>query len=319
MTRSARLHADGLTRCPWPGEDPFYMAYHDTEWGVPEYDDRALYEKLILDGFQAGLSWITILRKRDNFRRAFDDFQPDRIAGYNDKTEDEWLRELTKQTIDDYETFRARGLARLPAPDDAVAFAREIREPERHPFSTPSGKIEIYSMAIAARPDTIGARIENGKRDAVMLPKRHVLARRAPYTAAGVRARRPADRDLHGRRTPAPATGTASPRARSSGAARRWSQRALEQRLQHRRVAVGAVERGRARAEEERAVGGVQQDRHQVGAAQLPQDPGGAVELAEPVPAMFWFRDPDGNELCVIEPGNGFLAETLIARSDALS
>jgi DNA-3-methyladenine glycosylase I len=85
MTRSARLHADGLVRCPWPGEDPFYMAYHDTEWGVPEYDDRALYEKLILDGFQAGLSWITILRKRDNFRRAFDDFQPEKIARYNAK------------------------------------------------------------------------------------------------------------------------------------------------------------------------------------------------------------------------------------------
>jgi DNA-3-methyladenine glycosylase I len=83
MSRSARLHADGLTRCPWPGEDPFYMAYHDTEWGVPEYDDRALYEKLVLDGFQAGLSWITILRKRDNFRRAFDDFEPAKIARYN--------------------------------------------------------------------------------------------------------------------------------------------------------------------------------------------------------------------------------------------
>ena len=85
MSKSARLHADGLTRCPWPGEDPFYMAYHDTEWGVPEYDDRALYEKLILDGFQAGLSWITILRKRDNFRKAFDDFQPEKIARYNAK------------------------------------------------------------------------------------------------------------------------------------------------------------------------------------------------------------------------------------------
>ena len=58
------LHADGLHRCPWPGQDPFYVAYHDDEWGVPEYDDRALYEKLMLDGFQAGLSWITILRKR---------------------------------------------------------------------------------------------------------------------------------------------------------------------------------------------------------------------------------------------------------------
>src|SRR5437016_2769734 len=85
MSKSARLHPDGKTRCPWPGEDPFYIAYHDTEWGVPEYDDRALYEKLILDGFQAGLSWITILRKRENFRKAFDDFQPDKIARYNDK------------------------------------------------------------------------------------------------------------------------------------------------------------------------------------------------------------------------------------------
>ena len=85
MTRSARLHADGLTRCPWPGEDPFYMAYHDTEWGVPEYDDRALYEKLILDGFQAGLSWITILRKRENFRTAFDGFAPEKIARYSPK------------------------------------------------------------------------------------------------------------------------------------------------------------------------------------------------------------------------------------------
>jgi DNA-3-methyladenine glycosylase I len=85
MTTRARLHADGLTRCPWPGDDPVYVAYHDTEWGVPEYDDRALFEKLILDGFQAGLSWITILRKRDNFRKAFDGFEPDRIARYNDK------------------------------------------------------------------------------------------------------------------------------------------------------------------------------------------------------------------------------------------
>ena len=85
MSNAARLHADGKTRCPWPGEDPFYVAYHDNEWGVPEYDDRALYEKLILDGFQAGLSWITILRKRDNFRKAFDDFQPEKIARYNAK------------------------------------------------------------------------------------------------------------------------------------------------------------------------------------------------------------------------------------------
>jgi len=76
---------DGIVRCPWPKDDALYIAYHDNEWGVPEYDDRALYEKLILDGFQAGLSWITILRKRDNFRRAFDGFVPEKIARYTPK------------------------------------------------------------------------------------------------------------------------------------------------------------------------------------------------------------------------------------------
>ncbi len=82
---SAVAHADGLPRCPWCGNDPIYVAYHDTEWGVPEEDDRALYEKLVLDGFQAGLSWITILKKRENFRRAFDDFAPEKIARYDRK------------------------------------------------------------------------------------------------------------------------------------------------------------------------------------------------------------------------------------------
>ena len=76
-------HPDGLMRCPWPRHDPLYLAYHDEEWGVPEFDDRALYEKLVLDGFQAGLSWITILRKRENFRRAFDGFAPSGIARYD--------------------------------------------------------------------------------------------------------------------------------------------------------------------------------------------------------------------------------------------
>ena len=80
---SALLHPDGLRRCPWPKQDPLYVAYHDDEWGVPDYGDRALYEKLVLDGFQAGLSWITILRKRENFRRAFDGFRPEIIARYD--------------------------------------------------------------------------------------------------------------------------------------------------------------------------------------------------------------------------------------------
>ena len=69
-----------MERCGWVGADPLYQAYHDTEWGVPEHDSRALWEKLVLDGFQAGLSWITILRKRDNFRAAFRGFDPDVIA-----------------------------------------------------------------------------------------------------------------------------------------------------------------------------------------------------------------------------------------------
>ena len=78
------------------------------------------------------------------------------IDGYNDRTEEAWLRELTRDAIDDFETFRDRGVARLPAPEDAVAFAREIRDPERFPFSTPSGRIEIYSTTLAANPDPYG-------------------------------------------------------------------------------------------------------------------------------------------------------------------
>lgn len=75
-----------LQRCGWRGMagDPLYEAYHDTEWGVPEHDARALWEKLVLDGFQAGLAWITILRKRDAFRAAFDGFDPEKVARYGD-------------------------------------------------------------------------------------------------------------------------------------------------------------------------------------------------------------------------------------------
>jgi len=82
---SAPAIPETVVRCPWPGEDPLYVAYHDTEWGVPEYDDRALYEKLVLDGFQAGLSWITILRKRENFRKAFKGFDPAKVARFGEK------------------------------------------------------------------------------------------------------------------------------------------------------------------------------------------------------------------------------------------
>ena len=79
------MSADHPSRCARPGHDPLYCAYHDTEWGVPERDGRALWEKLVLDGFQAGLSWITILRKRDAFRRGFRGFDPDAVARFGDR------------------------------------------------------------------------------------------------------------------------------------------------------------------------------------------------------------------------------------------
>jgi len=90
-----------VKRCDWCGDDPIYQAYHDTEWGVPEWDGRALWEKLVLDGFQAGLSWITILRKREAFRKAFEGFDPARVANF---TETDVLR-----LLDDPGIVRHRG------------------------------------------------------------------------------------------------------------------------------------------------------------------------------------------------------------------
>ena len=80
---SAERCAD-VARCAWPGTDPLYVAYHDEEWGVPEHDSRALWEKLMLDGFQAGLAWITILRKRESFRAAFQGFDPEIVARFGE-------------------------------------------------------------------------------------------------------------------------------------------------------------------------------------------------------------------------------------------
>ena len=71
-------------RCKWAGTDPLYIHYHDTEWGVPLHDDRKLFEFLILEGAQAGLSWITILKKRESYREAFDGFDPQKVAAYDD-------------------------------------------------------------------------------------------------------------------------------------------------------------------------------------------------------------------------------------------
>ena len=74
---------DGTVRCWWPGADPLYVRYHDEEWGFPVVDDRRLFEKVCLEGFQAGLSWLTILKKRENFRKAFANFDPARVARFD--------------------------------------------------------------------------------------------------------------------------------------------------------------------------------------------------------------------------------------------
>jgi DNA-3-methyladenine glycosylase I len=124
------------TRCHWPGEDPLYLSYHDTEWGVPEYDARALYEKLVLDGFQAGLSWITILRKRENFRKAFHHFDPHKIARYGAK---DVTRLLKDEGI-------VRSRAKIEAAIRAAKLWLEIEDKERGGFT------ELIWKHVGGRP-----------------------------------------------------------------------------------------------------------------------------------------------------------------------
>jgi len=85
------MEDDGKKRCTWAGSDPLYRAYHDTEWGVPVHDDRLLFEFLILEGAQAGLSWITILKKREAYRRAFAGFHPEAVAGFDESDQERML------------------------------------------------------------------------------------------------------------------------------------------------------------------------------------------------------------------------------------
>ena len=110
-----------LERCPWVGiDDPLYARYHDEEWGVPHADERRLFEKLLLEGFQAGLSWITILRKREAFRRAFHDFDPERMARYTDRDVARLMaiqHDIHLSFIDLVKTSRG---ARLKGPESAL-------------------------------------------------------------------------------------------------------------------------------------------------------------------------------------------------------
>ena len=85
MVDAVTLGADGVVRCAWPGDDELYVQYHDQEWGYPEGNDMKLFEKICLEGFQAGLAWITILRKREHFREAFSSFDFNKISRYGEK------------------------------------------------------------------------------------------------------------------------------------------------------------------------------------------------------------------------------------------
>lgn len=136
-------HSDGCPRCWWAGLDPLYVAYHDTEWGVPEYDGRALYEKLILDGFQAGLSWITILRRRDGFRDAFAGFDPERIARF---TEDDVARLMADTRI-------IRNRAKIQG---TIAGARAwLRIEDQAPASRASSGISSTAGRSRAKPGPV--------------------------------------------------------------------------------------------------------------------------------------------------------------------
>ncbi|HWC62582.1 MAG TPA: DNA-3-methyladenine glycosylase I [Rhizomicrobium sp.] len=125
-------------RCWWPGEDALYLSYHDREWGVPEYDPRALYEKLVLDGFQAGLSWITILRKRENFRKAFHGFDPERIARYG--------RRDVERLLQNDGIIRSR--AKIDAAIKGARLWLEIEEKE------PGGFADLIWKHVDGRPRT---------------------------------------------------------------------------------------------------------------------------------------------------------------------
>ena len=139
---SAVPGSDGRKRCPWPGSDPLYVAYHDEEWGAPEYDDRALFEKLVLDGFQAGLSWITILRKRPAFRAAFEGFEPERIARWDAAKKDALMQDP--------------GIVRNRAKIEATHGARpHLSRPRRRRAASP----DICGASSTAARSSPGARV----------------------------------------------------------------------------------------------------------------------------------------------------------------
>jgi len=121
-------HADGRWRCGWCGTDPLYVHYHDFEWGVPVHDDRRLFEMLCLEGAQAGLAWITVLRKREGYRRAFDDFDAQKVARYTPKRVEQLMSDagIIRNRLK-IEAFVDNAKAFLELVDGGTTFADHIR------------------------------------------------------------------------------------------------------------------------------------------------------------------------------------------------
>jgi DNA-3-methyladenine glycosylase I len=138
MARLAKglcLGGDGVVRCAWPGEDPLYLRYHDREWGFPVADDRRLLEKICLEGFQSGLSWLTILRKRENFRAAFRGFDRDQVARFG-------AREVAR-LLKDAGIVRHRGKI-----ESTINNARRARE-----LAAEQGSLARFFWSFEPRPD----------------------------------------------------------------------------------------------------------------------------------------------------------------------
>jgi DNA-3-methyladenine glycosylase I len=125
--RTVVRHDDGRWRCAWCGTDPAYVRYHDDEWGVPAHDDRRLFEMLCLEGAQAGLSWLTILRKREHYRRAFDDFDPQRMARYTPRRIERLLQDagIVRNRLK-VEAFVGNARAYLKLVDEGESLASHV-------------------------------------------------------------------------------------------------------------------------------------------------------------------------------------------------
>lgn len=139
--KGLRLDCDGLARCSWCGDDPGYLAYHDHEWGRPMADDRTLFEKLCLEGFQAGLSWLTVLRKRPRFRAVFANFEPAKVARFNKRS--------VERLLADAGIIRHRGKI-----ESAIANAR-LTLGIQEAFGSLAAYLWQFEPAASARPRTL--------------------------------------------------------------------------------------------------------------------------------------------------------------------